>query len=437
MDFRAILIEALERCKEDSKEPQMLYNMLCDIARNDYELEGQIESFYYLDKNFHLVKNISMQPEPRIIGRLLADCESQSEISSKVCLRWIYTVFEFYYRLAHTRWNGVGKALNALETDLFEEEQEGLRLPNKGKEKSADINKKGGESAPPSPASNPARSVKAYQAKQSKPIMVEAVNGGAPLFKGLKAYKKFAIPGAVYTSFPDDAVVYMGESPVLHTTNKCSSLKNAPVVYKGDYKSARKNDFFRVYQCYDNFLIEHHPTPCCSRCYDFELELLGANEAGKRKKTYQYQPISPPPPKTYQLSPRYRYLGRPTVSLVNLGGQIKLTPARGANAPRIEGLQCFNLVAPPNAIYKTFPDDAVVYLGGSSPNIHVSSQCPSIKYAFEIYRASYDQARYEDFFRMYKFCDANLARHHIPPVCATCGSFVPDIEGVTRKVEDL
>ena len=300
----------------------MLYNMLCDIARNDYELVGQIESFYYLDKSFHLVKNISMQPEPRIIGRLLADCESQSEISSKVCLRWIYTVFEFYYRLAHT-------------------------------------------------------------------------------------------------------------------THKCSSLKNAPVVYKGDYKSARKNDFFRVYQCYDNFLIEHHLTPCCSRCYDFELELLGANEAGKRKKTYQYQPISPPPPKTYQLSPRYRYLGRPTVNLVKLGGQIKLTPARGANAPRIEGLQCFNLVAPPNAIYKTFPDDAVVYLGGSSPNIHVSSQCPSIKYAFKIYRASYDQARYEDFFRMYKFCDANLARHHIPPVCATCGSFVPDIEGITRKVEDL
>lgn len=106
--------------------------------------------------------------------------------------------------------------------------------------------------------------------------------------------------------------------------------------------------------------------------------------------------------------------------------QIKVIPARAGMAPTIAGTSPLKPYAVPNAIYKTLPDDALVYIA-STRHIHVSAQCPCLKYSAIVRKGEYERARYNDFYRMYGFCDDILAKHHVPPLCNTCGNFVPEI----------
>ena len=136
---------------------------------------------------------------------------------------------------------------------------------------------------------------------------------------------------------------------------------------------------------------------------------------------------------------RFRYLGAPIKNQVQIGPQASIVPARGALAPFIVGLTCFAPMAPPGSVYKILRKDTIVYVTGSRPQLHVSEQCPLLRYAYMIYRGTYEKARYEDFYRMYRFCDSNLAQYHIPPICPTCASFTPKFFGVASnlKFQDL
>ena len=108
-------------------------------------------------------------------------------------------------------------------------------------------------------------------------------------------------------------------------------------------------------------------------------------------------------------------------------------------APFIVGLRCFEPIAPPGSVYKILRKDTIVYVTRSRPQLHVSEQCPLLRYAYMIYRGTYEKARYEDFYRMYRFCDSNLAQYHIPPICPTCVSFTPNFFGGASilKIQDL
>lgn len=146
------------------------------------------------------------------------------------------------------------------------------------------------------------------------------------------------------------------------------------------------------------------------------------------------QTVNPP-----YVPQRFRYLGAPIKNQAQIGAQVNIVPARGALAPFIVGLTCFEPIAPPGSVYKILRKDTIVYVTGSRPQLHVSEQCPLLRYAYMIYRGTYEKARYEDFYRMYRFCDSNLAQYHIPPVCPTCASFTPKFFGGASilKIQDL
>ena len=136
---------------------------------------------------------------------------------------------------------------------------------------------------------------------------------------------------------------------------------------------------------------------------------------------------------------RFRYFGAPIKNQVQIGAQVNIVPARGALAPFIVGLTCIEPIAPPGSVYKILRKDTIVYVTGTRPQLHVSEQCPLLRYAYMIYRGTYEKARYEDFYRMYRFCDSNLAQYHIPPICPTCVSFTPKFFGGASilKIQDL
>ena len=146
------------------------------------------------------------------------------------------------------------------------------------------------------------------------------------------------------------------------------------------------------------------------------------------------QTVNPP-----YVPQRFRYLGYPIKNQVQIGAQVSVVPARGALAPFIVGLMCFDQLAPPGSVYKVLRNDTIVYVTGSRPQLHVSEQCPLLRYVYMIYRGTYEKARYEDFYRMYRFCDSNLAQYHIPPLCPTCASFTPKFFGGASilKFQDL
>ena len=98
MDFRKALTGALKICGEQASDPLLFYYALCDMTGNDLLLKPQVETFHHFNKTFNLVEAMVQNPEPRTIGELLEKCKSQPDAPVKICLQWIHTLFEFYYR---------------------------------------------------------------------------------------------------------------------------------------------------------------------------------------------------------------------------------------------------------------------------------------------------------------------------------------------------
>ena len=98
MDFRKALAKALNICGERAVDPTLLYYALCDAIGNNLQLKPQAEAFHHFNKTFNLVSTMAQNPEPRTIGLLLERCKTQSDAPVKLCLKWIHTLFEFYYR---------------------------------------------------------------------------------------------------------------------------------------------------------------------------------------------------------------------------------------------------------------------------------------------------------------------------------------------------
>ena len=81
------------------------------------------------------------------------------------------------------------------------------------------------------------------------------------------------------------------------------------------------------------------------------------------------------------------------------------------------------------------PDNAYVYSDDSSPTLHISGECPCLKDAPRVYRATYDHARTVDFQRTYLGeCSwfyktrrfgriARMSKYHKPQICRVCGNF--------------
>lgn len=81
------------------------------------------------------------------------------------------------------------------------------------------------------------------------------------------------------------------------------------------------------------------------------------------------------------------------------------------------------------------PDNAYVYFDNSSPALHISGECPYLKDAPKVYRATYDHARTVDFKKAYfskhtwfyktrQFGRiARMSKYHKPQICRVCGNF--------------
>ena len=117
MDFRKALTEALKICGEQAADPILFYYALCDMVGNDLLLKPQVEAFHSLNKMFLLVETLAHNPEPRTIGELLEKCQNQPDAPRRVCLKWIHTIFEFYYRAKHVNEEQSEQLLQSLAAD--------------------------------------------------------------------------------------------------------------------------------------------------------------------------------------------------------------------------------------------------------------------------------------------------------------------------------
>jgi hypothetical protein len=83
------------------------------------------------------------------------------------------------------------------------------------------------------------------------------------------------------------------------------------------------------------------------------------------------------------------------------------------------------------------PDNAYVYFDEDAEVLHLSGECPCLKGASQIYRATYDHARkldfkrkhisgYSWFYKAHNFGSiTRLSKSHKVPVCRRCGDFTP------------
>lgn len=81
------------------------------------------------------------------------------------------------------------------------------------------------------------------------------------------------------------------------------------------------------------------------------------------------------------------------------------------------------------------PDNTYVYFDEDTSTLHLSGECPCLKDAARVYRATYDHARMLDFKKTYlseRSCFykarhlgsiARLSRQHKPHICRVCGNF--------------
>ena len=93
------------------------------------------------------------------------------------------------------------------------------------------------------------------------------------------------------------------------------------------------------------------------------------------------------------------------------------------------------------------PENAYVYFGENTAVLHLVGECPCLRGAERVYRATYDHARVRDFKREYlSACSwfykmrhrgsiARLSRLHKPHICRRCGDFrVKQAKGIFYKM---
>ena len=93
------------------------------------------------------------------------------------------------------------------------------------------------------------------------------------------------------------------------------------------------------------------------------------------------------------------------------------------------------------------PENAYVYFGENTAVLHLVGECPCLRGAERVYRATYDHARVRDFKREYlSACSwfykvrhrgsiARLSRLHMPLICRRCGDFrVKQAKGIFYKM---
>ena len=93
------------------------------------------------------------------------------------------------------------------------------------------------------------------------------------------------------------------------------------------------------------------------------------------------------------------------------------------------------------------PENAYVYFGENTAVLHLLGECPCLRGAERVYRATYDHARVLDFNRKYlSACSwfykvrhrgsiARLSRLHKPRICRRCGDFrVKQAKGIFYKM---
>ena len=256
MDLRQALTGALRICGERAGDPLLLYCALCDTVGNDLLLKPQLEVFHYFNKTYHLVETMIQNPEPRTIGLLLEKCKEQPDAPEKLCLKWIHTIFEFYYRARHGERKDTEQILDSLKSDLFEPELEGLDLPK------------------PKPKQKKMRA----QRQQKKAVFVGVKQ---PRYIPTPPSPKPTLPplpqGAVFRALPDNAYVYLAEgSPIIHVSSECPCLRPSlnQTIYKATYQRARYKDYVRVnniqvHTTSNYALSQNHMPPVCAKCGDF------------------------------------------------------------------------------------------------------------------------------------------------------------------------
>ena len=295
MDFRDAMLGALKICGKRAGDTHFFYSAMCDAVGNDLILKPQLEAFHHFNTKYHIVEAMSANPEPKTIGLLLEKCKEQPDAPVKLCLRWIHTLFEFYYQESHTKSEETERILRSVEKDYFEPEQEGIVLPKPKKERQKSPRKvpqkqvassqkqanpaKRQTNPPAKVAKSPAKPAKSPQnpkIPQSKIVMASGMPGIAPHIKGLKPIAPFALPNAKYKELDDMAIVYQsGATPHLHVSCQCPGLQYATTIYKGKYSKARGKDFLRMYGFRDQKLAKHHIPPLCKTCGDFVPEIAG------------------------------------------------------------------------------------------------------------------------------------------------------------------
>lgn len=200
------------------------------------------------------MSEMKRDPEPRMIGTLLKKCKEQPDAPVKLCLKWIHTLFEFYYRAKHTESEKTEQILRSVEKDYFEPEQEGLNLPK------------------------PKQKKMRAQKQQKKAVFVGVKQ---PRYIPKLPAPKATLPpfpqGAVYRSLPDNAYVYLAEgSPIIHVSSECPCLRPSlnQTLYKATYQRARYKDYVRVnniqvHTTSNYALSQSHQPPVCAKCGDF------------------------------------------------------------------------------------------------------------------------------------------------------------------------
>lgn len=261
MDFRKALTRALHIAGESAVDPTLLYYALCDVVGNDLILKPQAESFHHFNKTCQIVETMAKEPDPRMILTLLEKCKEQPDAPEKLCLRWIHTVFEIYYRANHGDQAQTEQVLKSIEQDFIEPEQEGLHLPNPRKKKLKPV--RGHRLPAASPAAPQAQ--RATPPPRATPIGQGAAGANAPL------------PGAVYKVLPDDVCVYKAESDRhLHVSPQCPSIRPAlnQTLYHATYDRARYKDYVTVNGITKNTTAiqgaaRSHLPPVCAICGGF------------------------------------------------------------------------------------------------------------------------------------------------------------------------
>ena len=254
MEFRKALMGALKICGEKASDPILMYCALCDMAGNDLLLKPQLEMFHCFNKTFNLVEAMAHNPEPRTIGELLEKCKRQPDAPVKLCLKWIHTLFEFYYRAKNINNSETEQILKSVDEDFFEPEQEGMILPKP---------KKAGQKAPQRKAASP---------QAPTPPRIKIQPAGQSLSRGSQT-----LTNVIYKVLPDNACVYKSENErQLHLSTQCPCIRPALnlKLYKATYDRARYKDFVTLNGFTKNTtayqqMSRNHIPPVCSICGNF------------------------------------------------------------------------------------------------------------------------------------------------------------------------